>query len=61
MKIPKCKMTISGKHKWGKYLSNMKYKTIREGFDLIVIGIPTYNLIKCDFCQMVDDRKLKIE
>lgn len=59
MKISKCEMTATGKHMFGRYLSDIgtlkRKKT--KGYPDILWTEPEFNLIKCMACGFIDDRE----
>jgi len=60
MRIPKCSKTVTGKHKWIRERLGMKvekYNIITHDF------VPIFGTLKitpyCEYCGLIDDRKLK--
>lgn len=59
--MKKCKLTLSGRHKWRKYkdqLLSVSFDDVPGDF-LFPLEHWSY-LIKCVACKMVDDRKKKL-
>ena len=57
MKIPKCPKTITGQHRFDNFMDGYE-QYLRDKEGEVMAGIPK-NIIKCSFCGLVDDRKIK--
>ena len=55
MKIPKCPKTVTGKHKF----CNTSYKVFHTSTDRVGACVTVQRPIVCDYCGLIDDRKVK--